>query len=160
VRSIVVSTRRFRASSRSARGQALVEFSIAIIPFLILLMGILDLGRAMYQMNTTAEAAREIARVTSVHRWSSCTAAVCNLGSHADSQAVIATQRDLLPSIAFDSLADIECVDVADTVQLDRLCGSGDFVRVRVRSTFEPVLPLLSMFGPQTFESYSRIEVP
>ena len=33
-----------------------------LVPFLIILMGVFDLGRAIYMMNTTAEAAREISR--------------------------------------------------------------------------------------------------
>ena len=37
------------------------------IPFLILLMGVFDLGRGIYTMNGTSEAAREITRVTIVH---------------------------------------------------------------------------------------------
>jgi len=49
------------------RGQALVEFSLALIVFLVLLMGILDLGRGIYMFNGVSQAAREIARVTSVY---------------------------------------------------------------------------------------------
>ena len=50
-------------------GQALVEFAIAVIPFLMLLMAVVDLGRGIYMLNGTSEAARDIARVTSVHQW-------------------------------------------------------------------------------------------
>jgi hypothetical protein len=138
----------------------MTEFAIAAIPFLIALMGVVDLGRGIYQMNTTAEAAREIARVTSVHPWSVCDSSVCDLGSSAESQGVIATQRGLLPGIAFTPSTDIVCVDLSDTVKADRLCDPGDFVRVRVRSMFTPVTPLVSMFGSHTFESYARIEMP
>jgi hypothetical protein len=141
---------------RRGHGQALVEFAIVIIPFLILLLGVVDLGRGIYQMNTTAEAAREIARVTAVHRWSTC----CDLGTSADAQATIATQRSLLPGMVFTPGTDIVCVDISDTVKPDDRCSSGDFVRVRVRSTFSTVTPLLSMFGNHTFESFGRVEVP
>lgn len=143
---------------RPDRGQALVEFSIALIPFLILLMGVVDLGRAIYQMNTTAQAAREIARVTSVHEWTTC----CQLGSSSEAQAVIGTQRSLLPGMQFDPAADIQCVDLADTVVPDGQCQAwaDRLVRVTVRSTFAPVTPLLSMFGTHTLTSISRIESP
>ena len=43
---------------RGERGQALVEFSLAVTVFLTLVMGVVDLGRAVYQYNGTAEAAR------------------------------------------------------------------------------------------------------
>ena len=48
-------------------GQALVEFALVLIPFVILLMGVIDLGRGIYMMNGTSEAARDINRATIVH---------------------------------------------------------------------------------------------
>jgi len=143
---------------RRERGQALVEFSIAVIPFLIILMGVVDLGRAIYQMNTTAQAAREIARVTTVHEWTTC----CQLGSSTEVQGVIATQRSLLPGMQFDPAADIQCVDLTDTVVPDGQCQAwaNRLVRVTVRSSFAPVTPLLSIFGSQTLTSIARVESP
>ena len=136
-------------------GQALVEFSLVMIPFMILLMGVFDLGRAIYMMNTTAESAREIARVTAVHPWDSSK----DLGSSTEAAAVIAAQRGLLPGMNFTPGTDITCVDINDTVMVDAQCSrTGSFVRVRVRSTFSPITPLVMMFGSHTLEAYSRIE--
>jgi Flp pilus assembly protein TadG len=59
-----------RRDSKRRRGQALVEFSLILIPFLFLLMGVVDLGRGIATYNGVAEAAREIARTTSLHRGS------------------------------------------------------------------------------------------
>ena len=138
-----------------SEGQALVEFSLVLVPFLIILMGVFDLGRAIYMMNTTAEAAREIARVTAVHPWN----ASKDLGSSSQTVAVVNTQRKLLPNMQFTSGSDIQCVDITDAVKADAQCSlSGSFVRVRVRSTFSPVTPLVMMFGSHTLEAYSRIE--
>ena len=141
-----------------AEGQALVEFSLILIPFLILLMGVFDLGRAIYMMNSTAEAAREIARVTVVHPFGSTT----DLGSSTQTQGVIDTQRGLVPNLQIAPSTDIVCVDVTDAVQPDKECRerADRFVRVRVQAPFTPVTPLVSMFGTHTFESYSRIDVP
>ena len=136
-------------------GQALVEFSLVLIPFLILMMAVFDLGRAIYMMNTTAEAAREIARVTAVHPWNSSK----DLGSSTQSTGVIATQRNLLPAMNFTPGTDITCVDINDTTMADAQCSrTGSFVKVRVRSTFAPITPLVMMFGSHTLEAYSRIE--
>jgi Flp pilus assembly protein TadG len=44
------------------RGQALVEFALILPVFLLVLMGILDLGRAVYYSSTLSNAAREAAR--------------------------------------------------------------------------------------------------
>jgi TadE-like protein len=151
-----------RGGSPRPRGQALVEFSIAIIPFMLLLMGVLDLGRGIYAMNATSQAAREIARATSVHR---CAATPCaDLGDSIETQDTIATQRALIPNMVFDPSVDIDCVDSTDSVVADIQCkpSSGDprYIRVHVRSTFTPVTPLLGVFGDHTFESWSRIELP
>ena len=45
-------------SKRRDRGQALVEFSLILIPFLWILMGIVDLGRGVYIYNGVNQAAR------------------------------------------------------------------------------------------------------
>ena len=71
-------------------GQGLVEFALAITVFLVLVMGVVDLGRAVYQYNGGAEAARELARVTSVHPGSP-------LGASAETTDVLRTQRGLVP---------------------------------------------------------------
>jgi Flp pilus assembly protein TadG len=149
-----------------AEGQALVEFSLVLIPFLILMMAVFDLGRGIYMMNSTAEAAREIARVTVVHPYNSCTSTVCDLGSSTKAQAVVATQRQLVPNLQFTTAPDVVCLDKdaslggADVVKADRLCRSGDFVRVRVQAPFQAATPLVAMFGSHTFESTSRIKIP
>ena len=146
-----------RRSSRS-RGQALVEFSLVIIPFFFLIMGIFDLGRGIYMMNGTAEAAREIARVTSVHSGCPLNAVSCDLGSSAETASVLATQRRLVPGLAIDTATDIACVDINDVVKADNTCRWGvDYVRVRVTSSFVPITPVVSMFGSHVFESYSRV---
>jgi Flp pilus assembly protein TadG len=139
-------------------GQALVEFSLVLIPFLILMMGVFDLGRGIYTMNATAEAAREIARVTIVHPFGGTR----DLGSSSQAQAVIATQRSLVPNLQINPSTDIVCVDVTDAVLPDAQCQerADRFVRVRVTATYTPVTPLVSMFGTHTFESISRIDVP
>jgi Flp pilus assembly protein TadG len=141
---------------RSDRGQALVEFSLAVIPFLLLVMGVLDLGRGVWQMNTTAEAAREIARETSLHEWDTC----CDLGTSAQVADVVTAQRAVLPGMDFTASTDVVCVDITDTLKTDAECRPGDFVSVTVRSTFRPGTPLTMVFGVHTFSSTSRVEIP
>jgi TadE-like protein len=145
---------------RRSRGQSLVEFSLVIIPFTFLIMGIFDLGRGIYQMNGTAQAAREIARVASVH--SGCLPESpddCDMGDSTQIDEVIATQRRLLPGMLIDTSADIDCVTIDDVpYAVDKDCDWGtDYVRVRVRSSFTPITPIVSMFGSHTFESSSRV---
>src|SRR4051812_49820806 len=59
-------------------GQALLEFSLILPVFLIMLMGVIDLGRAIWAQNSLAAAAREGARLAIVHGGSATTA--CPIG--------------------------------------------------------------------------------
>jgi Flp pilus assembly protein TadG len=148
--------------SRGDRGQALVEFALAVIPFLILLMGVIDLGRGIYMMNGTSEAARDIARATIVH----LTDGSGTIGTSSQTAAAIATQDGLIPGLEIDPNVDIECVDQNDVVQTRTLGNTGactigeDFIRVHVRAPFSPITPLVSAFGDHTFESTSRMQIP
>jgi hypothetical protein len=57
---------RFRRRERS-RGQGLVEFALVLPVFMVILIGMVDLGRAIWANNSAANAAREAARFASVH---------------------------------------------------------------------------------------------
>lgn len=156
VRTLFRPTRRI--ARRAPRGQALVEFSLAVIPFLLILMAIFDLGRGIYTMNGTSEAAREITRVTIVHLRDGSG----NLGFSPDTAEVIRTQKNLIPGLAVAAATDITCVDEYDQVLADSACitGSHLFIKVRVRAPFEPITPIVSAFGSHTFESISRMWIP
>ena len=143
-----------------SHGQALVEFSLVLIPFLFLLMGIADLGRGIYTYNGVAEAAREIARVTSVHP---CTGTPCTLGNSPETQAVIATQKGLVPGLADPSaVIAIQCTDIADASLSNTDCqpANNEFVRVTVSIPFAPVTPLVGLVGPIRLASTSHIQLP
>jgi Flp pilus assembly protein TadG len=144
------------------QGQAVVEFALAVIPFLILLMGVIDLGRGIYTMNGTSEAARDIARVTIVH----LTSTGGTVGLSDETAKVIATQTGLIPGLEVDASADIDCVDANGVVQNKSLGGKQDctpgedFIRVRVKAPFTPITPLVSAFGSHTFDSSSQMQIP
>jgi Flp pilus assembly protein TadG len=50
------------------RGQSLVEFALVLPVFILVVVGILDLGRAVYAYNTISNASREAARVAIVNQ--------------------------------------------------------------------------------------------
>jgi Flp pilus assembly protein TadG len=158
MRTLVATHRRTNRlpARRAQRGQALVEFSLAVIPFLVLLMAIFDLGRGIYMMNGTAEAARAITRVTIVHPRDGSG----NLGLSAQTTSVIATQRGLIPGLTIAAATDITCVDQFDVVVADTDCRPDHFIKVRVTAPFSPITPFVSAFGSHTFESTSRMQIP
>lgn len=133
--------------SRS-RGQSLVEFSLGITIFLALLIGTIDMGRAVYQYNAVGQAAREIARVTSVHPGAT-------LGGSPETAGVVATQARLVPALTVNSYG---CVDLAGTAVTGD-CQPGNWVRVTVTSRFDAALPLLAALGSIDLTSTSSAEI-
>lgn len=132
-------------------GQSLAEFALVLIPFLLLLLGLFDLGRGVYTYNAVSQAAREIARVTSVHPYETC----CTLGTSSEASAAKETQKGQVPGLT-DAGIDIDCVNIND--DLVDPCRPGDFARVSVSVPYSPVTPLLGLFGPYTISSVSRIQ--
>ena len=151
-----------RARERN-RGQSLVEFSLVLIPFLLILMGIVDLGRGIYTYNGVAEATRELARVTSVHQ---CVGSLCTIGTSSETASVRATQDSMVPGLAGSSaVVTYSCTDITDTAvakakTVNAPCPSGDFVKVTVTVPFQVITPLLSMVAPSTLSSTTHIEIP
>jgi Flp pilus assembly protein TadG len=144
---------------RRGRGQALVEFSLALIPFLLILMGIADLGRGIYMSNGVSEAAREIARTTAVHPCP--TSGSCTLGGSPETVATINVQKGLIPNLgSASSSITFTCTDVSDTTLTGTGCAGGNFVKVTVSVPYSALTPILSMVAPTTLVASAHIEVP
>jgi Flp pilus assembly protein TadG len=139
-----------RARSRSGRrGQALVEFSLTVSIFLILLMGVFDLGRAIYMYNGVAEAAREIARVTAVHPGAA-------LGGSTQTASVIATQKGLIPNLGNPTFA---CRNIDNTAVAGTCRRPDHSVRVTISAVYTPATPVLSFIGNITVSSSSSAKI-
>ncbi len=132
-----------------ASGQALVEFSLAIPVFLLMLMGIFDLGRGIYTFNGVSQAAREIARTESVRPTDP-------LGQSTETLQTIAVQKKLVPAMSNPTFA---CSDFTGAASTNVPCASGDYVKVTVSSSYTPI-SLLGILGPITLTSSSSIEIP
>ena len=75
--SSMLQRRRSRRSGPRSRGQALVEFALIFPIFMLVLFGIIDVGRFVYVSNSLNEASREGARFGSVEQWQyACPASV------------------------------------------------------------------------------------
>lgn len=141
---------RHRGDARGREdGQALVEFSLAIIPFLLLVIGLFDIGRAVYTYNGLAEATREIARVTAVHPG-------IVLGSSTQTADRVAVQRGLVPNMGSPTFT---CTDITGTANGHIPCRSGDYVQVSLSSIYSPVA-FLGLAGPITLNASAFIRIP
>ena len=141
-----------------SRGQALVEFSLVLIPFLLILMGIIDLGRGIFTYNGVAEATRELARVTAVHQ---CDASPCTLGTSSETADVRGTQDSMVPGLGgAGAVVTYTCTSITDTTVAKKPCPSGSFVKVTVSVPFQVITPVLSMVAPSTLSSTTHVEIP
>ena len=133
------------------RGQALVEFSLAVVIFLVLMMAIVDLGRGIYMFNGVSQAAREIARVASVHPGTTF--------GGPQLTAVIDTQKKLIPNLGNPTYS---CVDIdgAPGLNSDGECPRGAQVKVSIVAPYSPVTPLMSLTGTWNMQSSSSVRMP
>jgi TadE-like protein len=140
---------------RNPAGQGLVEFALVIVIFLVLIMGVVDFGMAIYKFNGVSQAAREIARVTSVHPCAG--SAPCAPGSSTETQDVVDVQKGLIPGLN-DPV--ISCVDVAGAPVAPNPCDfSKHSVRVTITAPYRPITPLLGLTGTWTMEGSSSAQI-
>lgn len=117
-------------------------------------MAVFDLGRAIYMYNGVSQAAREVARATSVHP---CVGNPCTLGNSPETAATLATQRGLIPDLADPA---ITCVDIdGTTINSSTTCVSGNQLRVSITAAFTPITPLLGLTGTWTLQSTSSVSI-
>ena len=133
-------------------GQALVEFSLAIMVFLFLGMAILDFGRGIYVYNGVSQAAREIARAASVHPYAPGSKV---LGTSTEVQGVIATQKKLIPGLATPTFT---CIQLDGTTYTGT-CDSDYQIKVLVQAPFGAVTPLMSLLPSYTMQSTSTVQI-
>lgn len=135
---------------RDRRGQSLVEFALVLPVLLLLFMGILDFGRAVYAYNTLSNAAREGARVAIVDQ----TVA---------GGIPVAAQRaaDQSTSLGIDPGADVD-VDYTSPVG-GGACPTralGCIASVTVRDEFQAITPIIgSIVGTIDLESTTSLVI-
>jgi Flp pilus assembly protein TadG len=136
------------------RGQAVAEFSLAAIVFLLLLMGIVDFGMAIYKYNGVSQAAREIARVASVHQSGVGT----TFGNSPELTAVVNVQKKLVPSLSSPSFA---CTDVdgSSVTLVSGKCPPDFYVNVQVTAPYTPASPLAMIIGAITMTGSSSAQI-
>lgn len=121
-------------SARHDRGQTLVEFALIVPLFLLIVIGLFDVGRGVFAYNTVANSARAAARVAIVNQ---------------DPVAIRAEAKQLGVGLGLQD-ADIT---LADCDTFDCLYG------VTVIYDFQPATPLIgNLFNP-TISSTAQMHV-
>ncbi len=129
------------------RGQALVEFALVLPIFLMLVFGLLDLGRVVYINNSLSEAARDGARWGSVQARSADSAGRTQIANEAAGKMTAVPN----PTVA------VSCERDGSTVSS---CHTNDTLVVQVSATVELVTPILNRFlGPFNLSATAEVAV-
>jgi Flp pilus assembly protein TadG len=143
-----LSGNRLRRRPERSRGQALVEFSLVFPLFMLLVFGLVDLGRLVYANNALGEAAREGARWGSV-------------------QARSALALDAIETHTVDNVAGIGGVTATATCIKPpgdtQACSQFDTLEVRAEGSFGLITPvigqLMSAAGLNPFDIEATAQV-
>lgn len=137
-----------RTSAHRSRGQSLVEFAVVIPIFLLLVFGLIDMGRLVYINNALSEGAREAARWGSVQSRSQTAAGLTSIHDYAVSSLTAVPNPTVTPSC----LPDIGIHPAPSTA-----C---DILVVQVSSQVTMLTPIVAQFiGPRTYTATSTVTV-
>jgi Flp pilus assembly protein TadG len=140
---------------RRGRGQALVEFALVIPIFLLLLVAIFDMGRAVFAYNTLTNAAREGARIAIVNQYKPSVLA------HAKSETAIVELNDPSVSVTYWQVGADGNPDKSKP-QCTTLVAVGCLAVVKFEATYFPITPIISqiIFGSGvTFTATAQLPV-
>lgn len=154
---------RLRKHQRAARhrslGQGLVEFALVIPVFLLILFGIVDMGRFVFLNSVLSQAAREAARVGAVEAsWVASGDAACGATGGPVCPANVNTLRTDMAAGANRMMSPFASIPVANlytscdattgpagawTTQTCVTRTTGSVVSVRVQVSFTPITPVI-----------------
>jgi TadE-like protein len=118
----------------TARGQSLVEFAMVVPIFLLLLFGLIEVGRYIYLNNAFNAAAREGARFGSVEQWRyACPSSVRSPNRFSCTQQVT---RDRVAGAPASFEVDVTCREVRANGEPSEVaeaqCGANDLLYVEI----------------------------
>lgn len=134
----------------------MVEFSLAFIPFFLIIVGLLEFGRAMWTYNTMSHVARQVGRYLMV-RGSERPTTAADILAVAEKHAVGIESSKLTVTVEWDDANNPDTAATTDPSAVRR----GQLVEVRVAYPFQFAVGVL--FGPNlntlTLASTTRMVV-
>ncbi len=145
-----------RPRVRRADGQSLVEFALVFPVFLLLLFGLIDIGRFVYSANALNQAAREGARFGSVGAW----AETCKANRETCVEAETKNRLAAVPG----ATATASCTRYLTTqntwVGATGGCRTNDLLAVEVKAKFQILTPIFGqLLNGVIIEGYSQVTV-
>ena len=152
---MIMRRRAHTGPGRRGRGQALVEFALVIPLFLLMMVALFDLGRAVFAYNTLTNAAREGARLAIVNQYQP------SIVERAKSQTAMVELDDPSVSVTYWQVAADGNPDTSEP-ECNKLVAVGCLAVVTFEATYRPMTPFISniLFGSGvTFTATSQLSV-
>jgi Flp pilus assembly protein TadG len=166
---------------RRTAGQGLVEFALIFPIFLLVLFGLIDVGRLVFANSVVSQAAREGARAAAVQAsWLASTDASCKSGTNSNVYAhvcpvndaalaanVLAAAKGELVGFGAPSGVYLEC-DTAGGAPTGAWTGTtcssnphttGSVVSVRVVLPFKSIIPFVGSFFPASLSGSATMVI-
>lgn len=152
-----------RPTRRRRRGQTLVEFALVLPVFLLIVFGLIDMGRYVYLTSSLSQAAREGARVAAVEAsWMGSTdpgcggaaGPVCPANLNALRTDILGGANRMMAPFGKIAAADLytSCdAATAPSPVTTQTCSSPTVqgvASIRVVTVFRPITPLISSLIP------------
>lgn len=133
---------------RESRGQALVEFALIVPIFLLVVLGLFDMGRAVFYYSTISNASREAVRLAIVDQ---------------NTADIRQEAVDLASGVMPITIADVTVQYLAPDLSTGGPCSTAPYdvgcvVRVEVDHTFQPATPFVGVLNlsAQTHQQIER----
>ena len=137
-----------QVAGRRPLGQALVEFALVLPVFLLIVFGIIDVGRYVYVNNAFNQAAREAARYGSVEQWSySCPASVPVASQNRFTCTAAVAINRIAAAPAFSAAA-VTCTTDGSNSVAASACRAGYLLKVTVATPSSPANQRFQFFTP------------
>jgi Flp pilus assembly protein TadG len=120
---------------RHERGQGLIEFALVIPIFLLVLVALFDLGRAVFAYNTLTNAAREGARMAIVNQYKP------SIIARAKQQTQIVELNDPSVQVGFYQ---VNADGTPNTTTPCALVAVGCLAIVSFEATYQPITPIVA----------------
>ena len=150
-----LSRRRPFAHAGRSRGQALMEFALVIPIFLLVVVALYDMGRAVFAYNTLTNAAREGARMAVVNQYQPY------IIQKAKQATQIVELDDPSVTVSFWQVAADGTPDKTKP-QCNDLVAVGCLAVVSFQATYQPITPIISNIlfkNGVTFTATSQLSV-
>lgn len=150
-------TRRTRAGR--GQGQTLAEFALALPVFLVIILGLFDVGRAVFVYNAMTNAAREGARLAIVNQDEGLVAARAQ--AMAFGVEITTVPTDLVRYYRQSpNAADVESNDPCDNADPENPIATGCIAVVSTEASWRAITPVIGqLIGPITVRARSELPI-